>query len=219
MKIDLRNYDNLIFDCDGVILDSNLIKTEAFYLTGIKYSEEIADVFVDYHKKNGGISRFEKIKYLHKEILKTNDDEKISRDILDYGNIVITKLESCQYINGFLEFTNSHLIRKAKKYIVSGGLETELVQVFEKRKLSSFFNGIGGSPRTKYSIIESLNVSNEERSIFFGDSLLDYQVAENFGFDFVFLYGKTEFKDWKLFFNNKEVIIVKDWLELMTTYI
>jgi len=30
-KIELKQYKTLIFDCDGVILNSNKIKTQAFY--------------------------------------------------------------------------------------------------------------------------------------------------------------------------------------------
>ena len=31
MTIDITQYDTIAFDCDGVILDSNKVKTEAFF--------------------------------------------------------------------------------------------------------------------------------------------------------------------------------------------
>ena len=43
MTINLKKYKTLVFDCDGVILDSNRIKTEAFYRTTQKYGEFIAE--------------------------------------------------------------------------------------------------------------------------------------------------------------------------------
>ena len=40
---DFNKYDSFFFDCDGVLLDSNKIKTDAFYEIGKEYSIEVAD--------------------------------------------------------------------------------------------------------------------------------------------------------------------------------
>ena len=61
MLIDINKYDCFIFDCDGVILDSNKIKTEAFFSLALPYGKGIAKLLVDYHTQNGGISRYLKI--------------------------------------------------------------------------------------------------------------------------------------------------------------
>mgnify|MGYP002280379498 CR=1 FL=1 len=53
---DLSGYNTLVFDCDGVILNSNSIKTEAFYQTALPHGEDAAQVLRDYHLCNGGIS-------------------------------------------------------------------------------------------------------------------------------------------------------------------
>ena len=63
------NLRAIIFDFDGVILDSNDVKTEAFYEMYIQYGESIAKKVVNHHKKNGGISRFQKFKLYHKKFL------------------------------------------------------------------------------------------------------------------------------------------------------
>ena len=52
-KINLNLYKTFIFDCDGVLLNLNKIKSNAFYLSTLKYGLEIANEFLDYHK-NGG---------------------------------------------------------------------------------------------------------------------------------------------------------------------
>ena len=54
---------NIIFDFDGVILDSVNIKTEAFYKLFEQYGSKIANQVVDYHIINGGMSRFKKFEY------------------------------------------------------------------------------------------------------------------------------------------------------------
>ena len=47
----LSKYKSIIFDCDGVILNSNSVKTQAFYLIAKSFGDEIADSFIEYHKK------------------------------------------------------------------------------------------------------------------------------------------------------------------------
>ena len=57
MKL-LSNYKMIIFDCDGVILDSNEAKSEAFRSCLAHEDRVHVDEFITYHEKNQGISRF-----------------------------------------------------------------------------------------------------------------------------------------------------------------
>ena len=49
----------LVFDCDGVILDSVPVKTRAFARLAEPYGEEARDRFVMYHTVHGGVSRYQ----------------------------------------------------------------------------------------------------------------------------------------------------------------
>ena len=49
----LDTYDTFVFDCDGVILNSNNYKSEAFFKSTLKYGKENAKKFKNYHIKNG----------------------------------------------------------------------------------------------------------------------------------------------------------------------
>ena len=60
---ELKSYKNLIFDCDGIILNSNKIKTEAFKEVVSHYGDNAAEELVKFHVMNGGISRYEKFKF------------------------------------------------------------------------------------------------------------------------------------------------------------
>ena len=57
-KLDLNNYNLLIFDCDGVILDSNKLKNILFLNSVIEYSPKERHLFKKYISKNKGISRY-----------------------------------------------------------------------------------------------------------------------------------------------------------------
>ena len=54
--LDLLKYNTLIFDCDGVILNSNNIKSKAFYDVALPYGVKAAEELYTYHIKNNGIS-------------------------------------------------------------------------------------------------------------------------------------------------------------------
>ena len=65
----------LIFDFDGVLADSNEIKTEAFSELYKSYGEDIVANVVKHHKANGGMTRYEKFKHYHKSLLGKDIDQ------------------------------------------------------------------------------------------------------------------------------------------------
>ena len=76
MNIDVNRYKTLIFDCDGVILDSNRLKTQAFFEASKRYGKRAATKLVEYHLENGGVSRFKKFEYFFSDILKKSFTNK-----------------------------------------------------------------------------------------------------------------------------------------------
>ena len=56
-----KRYHSLIFDCDGVILNSNQIKSDAFYNVAKQFGDIAAKKLLKFHLENGGISRYKKI--------------------------------------------------------------------------------------------------------------------------------------------------------------
>ena len=57
-------YRTIIFDCDGVILDSNELKTDSFIQLLDNQPKKVINTFISYHKKNGGITA--KLKFFKK---------------------------------------------------------------------------------------------------------------------------------------------------------
>ena len=60
----------IIFDFDGVIVDSVEIKGEAFREIYTTYGKEISDKVIEHHELNGGVSRFDKFRFYHNNFLK-----------------------------------------------------------------------------------------------------------------------------------------------------
>lgn len=66
---------NIIFDFDGVILDSVPTKTEAYRKLFKEFPFDKVQQLVEYHMQNGGISRYIKVKYFFEEILSQSISE------------------------------------------------------------------------------------------------------------------------------------------------
>lgn len=208
--MNISNYETLVFDCDGVVLNSNKVKTEAFYKVALPFGEEAAQKLVAHHVANGGISRHKKFEWFMREII---PDEKanINQLIESYALFVKDGLLTCDIAHGLLELREktSH----ANWLIVSGGAQEELREIFAARNLIKLFDGgVFGSPDSKEEILKREigkgNVS--ERALFIGDSKYDYESSRRFNLDFVFLRKWTEFQGFYSFFEAKEVLIFDD---------
>lgn len=211
-----NHYKIWFFDCDGVLLDSNSVKTEAFYETVLRYGQDKAECFVKYHQDHGGISRFEKFKYFFETMLGMKSFKADLTCVLqEYGERVKTKLIKCQETEGLHEFLE-RLPPNSPKIVVSGGEQSELREVFQKRKLAKYFDSILGSPEDKLTILnrEIGSKIHKVPAVFIGDTQYDYECARNVNVDFIFMTQYTEFKGWPQYFKEKEVKIIKNLKEL-----
>ena len=99
--LDLSQYKTLIFDCDGVILNSNKIKTNAFYSIAEPFGPTYAEELTQYHISNGGISRYEKINYFITVILGRRFDDNLYKMLLDkFSFEVMSRLLKCEIAEG-----------------------------------------------------------------------------------------------------------------------
>ena len=65
----LKDKKFLIFDFDGVLVDSVAIKGDVFAEIYEPYGKKISDLVRNHHFSNGGMSRYEKFRYYHKNYL------------------------------------------------------------------------------------------------------------------------------------------------------
>jgi len=200
----LSGYETFVFDCDGVILDSNRIKTEAFSFAGMSYGREASESLVKYHIDHGGVSRYAKFRYFLDYIVPEYCPEKegpgYDELVATFSTYVRNGLETCRVSDGLKQLRWK--TRNSTWLIVSGGDQEELRDVFTLRGLDSLFDGgIFGSPDTKKNILKRELEAGTIRkpALFLGDSRLDYVAAANAGLDFIFVNGWTEVKNWRSF--------------------
>jgi len=178
----------IIFDFDGVILDSVNVKTKAFELLYADYGAEIQKKVVKYHLDHGGISRFEKFKYFHKNFLniELNDDELILLGE-KFSELVFEKVCASKYIPGshdFLEFCNN----KYLTFICTGTPYTEIVKILSYKNLDKFFDHVYGSPMNKTNIINKIKNQyklKDNEILFIGDAMTDYLASAETNINFI----------------------------------
>jgi phosphoglycolate phosphatase-like HAD superfamily hydrolase len=220
MKQPISDYTTLVFDCDGVVLHSNRVKTQAFYQATLPYGEAAAQAMVEHHVANGGISRYKKFAYFLEQIVPQHAANTAGPDLdsllARFASEVRRGLMSCEIAPGLptLRKQTPH----ARWLIVSGGDQAELREVFAQRGLASLFDGgIFGSPATKDEILarERENATIRPPALFLGDSKYDYQAASTAGLDFVFLNGWSEVEDWDTWAASEGISVRQDVRELM----
>lgn len=218
-SIDLSKLDVIVFDCDGVILDSNRVKTDAFYEAALPFGEEAATKLVEHHVRNGGVSRFKKFRHFIDNIVQLEHDIESTYESLlsNYANAVARGLRSCAITPNLAELKAR--TPNATWFVASGGAQVELRDVFAERKIDHFFDGgIFGSPDTKEIILER-ELKNQPRTqgLFLGDSKYDHIAAQHANLDFVFVNGWTEMENWKEYCIENQISWIDSVETLMTS--
>lgn len=208
IKIFDRQWDNVVFDLDGVLLDSNFIKEENIYKAALQVTDTVtAHTFSRYFSSRNGVPREVKINAFFGE-------NEIASKLLElYNSLNEHSLYNASIVTGALQFVAS-IKGKATMYVASGGSTIEINSLLREKKLFDFFKAVLGGPQSKEQNLSALDLKGQ--TLYFGDSLEDYKVALQFGFGFVFVYGYTQFFEWQSFFLNKLVLsTIKDFKNLI----
>lgn len=176
------HWQAIIFDFDGVVVESGDIKTQAFGNLYRTYGETVMTAVMQYHSANGGMSRYQKFHYFQQHLLKkpplTPDEEQL----LDqrFSELVVEAVIASETVPGAAELIRKEAAR-IPLFIASGTPEAELKTIVMRRGLAPYFTAVRGSPTPKQMLIADILSSHAispERVLMIGDALIDYQSAQ-----------------------------------------
>ncbi len=178
----------LVFDFDGVLVESVDIKTNAFAKLFESEGSLAAKKVIKYHIENGGVSRYEKFKYIYKHILGRALNEADFNDLCGrFSALVMEEVIKAPYVKGAKEFLSGYA-STYKCFISSATPQDEIEKIVEARKMSHYFTEVHGAPEKKASIVRNIinaHAVSREEVVYVGDALSDFEAAHDNGILFI----------------------------------
>lgn len=177
----MRPPEAIIFDFDGVLVESVDLKGQAFADLYADAGPEIQARVLAYHTTHGGVSRFEKIRLFEKEFLGRPATEDIVQEkARRFSELVEQKVIAAPWVHGAREFLE-RFYKQIPLSVASATPENELIRILEARRMDHYFVHIKGSPRSKADCL-ALIIKNEKydatQVVMVGDALTDYDAAQ-----------------------------------------
>jgi HAD superfamily hydrolase (TIGR01549 family) len=177
----------IIFDFDGVIVESVDIKGKAFaHLFGL-WPQHVPQI-LDYHMKHGGVSRFEKFDWIYKNLLqKPLSEHEMDSLAEQFSEYVYEQVIKCPFVEGAKEFILKHH-KDISLFVVSATPQNEIRSIVRKRGLEKYFVAVFGFPPHKYETYQKILLEyrlNREEVLAVGDAIDDYKGAEKAGLKFI----------------------------------
>lgn len=213
--MNLSEWQAIIFDFDGVVVESGKIKTQAFADLYRPYGEDIAAAAVAYHQQNGGLSRYHKFRYVQQHLLGGAPLTPEAERKLDqqFSELVVEAVIACNAVPGATEFIKQHW-KKMPLFVASGTPEVELKRIVEKRHLASYFVEVRGAPTTKQTLVAEIlskHALNPDKVLMIGDALVDYESAQANGIAFL---GRVHPEDQNIF--PDKIVTIPDFNVLLS---
>ena len=188
----------ILWDFDGVILDSMPVKEYGFREIFKEFDNNLVDKLLEYHNKNGGLSRYVKIRYFYEELLGQDIvDDEVNKIANNFSIIMKEELTNKKYlIKETIKFIKDNY-SKYNFHIVSGSDQTELRFLCKELDIEKYFISIYGSPIHKNDLVKNLLIKKDYKqneTILIGDSINDYEASRINNIDF-YGYNNLDLED------------------------
>jgi phosphoglycolate phosphatase-like HAD superfamily hydrolase len=177
----------LILDFDGVVIESNDVKKEAFQRVFARFPEH-AEVMMAFHHAHVSLSRFAKFEHLL-ALMGRIDDSVLMEDIAaDFSRRVLEKMMPVPLVMGAENFLRK-VTQVRPVYLASVTPAEELNLILAQRGLAHWFRDIYGCPPwTKPDAIRDVVARekvNPGEVLLIGDSAGDQHAAQITGVRFL----------------------------------
>jgi phosphoglycolate phosphatase-like HAD superfamily hydrolase len=178
----------IVFDFDGVILESANVKTEAFVELYAVHGAEVQEHVRTHHLANLGISRFKKFDWIARNVLQSSLTPEESAALGEqFSALALARVLAAPFVPG----AHESLVALAKSYplfVASGTPQEELDAIVDHRGLRPYFREVHGTPSEKPAILNDLLARlslQRDQVLFIGDGMSDYKAAFAVGVEFL----------------------------------
>lgn len=179
----------VVFDFDGVIVDSVSIKGDAFCALYEPYGAEAMRAVRDYHEAHGGMPRYDKLRHWQRTIAAGPDDAvTIEALAARFAAEVEHRVSVAPYIGGALVALEAIHQARLPAAIASATPVDELRAIVDRRQLTRFFEVVRGYPDTKKDVIAAMIARHgtvPRDIVMIGDAASDFEAARANGCRFV----------------------------------
>lgn len=197
VKLGAFKFDAIIFDFDGVLVESVDVKTRAFALLYESQGSEIVREVVGYHLQHGGMSRFEKFAYFQQNLLGKEFTKEVELELCaKFSKLVEDAVVNAPFVTGAIEFLE-RFHHKLNMFVASGTPDDELKRIIRKRDMDKYFKSLHGSPTSKVSIINDVLLTHDlkrSKVLMVGDAMTDYDAALRTSVNFVWRISQADAK-------------------------
>ena len=178
----------LVFDFDGVILESADIKTDAFVELFSHLAPTLVAQVREHHLANLGISRFVKFDWIYQNVIGKPLPEPEKLELGErFSAIALRKVLACPFVPG-AEEALAALSPRLPLFVASGTPQDELDRIVDARGLRGHFREVWGSPREKANILHDIASRHDlalDEILFVGDGASDEKAAKQAGTRFL----------------------------------
>lgn len=177
----------LILDFDGVIVESNDVKTEAFRQLFSRFPEH-ADAMMAYHHANVSVTRFVKFDQLLKLLNRAGDSLLRAELAEEFSLRVFDRMRDVPLVPG-AELLLGTVYGRVPMYLASVTPADELERILRQRNLLHWFTDVYGcppwtKPKAILDVLAREQVGHSE-ALLIGDSAGDQSAAQETGVDFL----------------------------------
>ena len=178
----------IVFDFDGVVLESGDVKTEAFVELFAEHGAEVQAQVHQHHLENLGVSRFKKFSWIYENVLRAPLSDADSKSLGDkFSSLALEKVMTSPFVPGAREALVA-LAARFPLFVASGTPQNELDMIVARRELNSLFREVHGTPSEKPEILNGImkrySLSAPE-ILFIGDGTSDHKAAVATGVEFL----------------------------------
>lgn len=182
-----RDLEAVIFDFDGVIVESLDIKSEAFRDLFAGRPERLGDILA-LHRQHAGVDRFTKLEMIYRDILHENLSDTNKQALADrFAALVEERVTVCPLVPGAAELLAA-LEGRVAMAVISATPHAELQRIVDRRGLTRYFDAVHGSPPDKISALRALLAAKHwdvTRVLMVGDAVADYDAARDNKISFI----------------------------------